>query len=332
MTGTELIVDTARPSLLTTGPSLPTRELVAESLGLRVGHAEGTLPLSLNEVLLGRPEGSTAKAGRVRPFLAGGARFWWLGPAETGSTALDAAVGLDGHRVGWPSRAVEAGVVHALELIAARPWAMALVTTYVTTFALATRPDGEKGQITSCSLPDFPLCVFLSPRAFVHIPPLSVSRTESARLAAENIYHEAVHQSVNHSLLTRDLLAPSYSSATSPKIPIYWRSGAGNAARNREWELDRVLHAAAVYCHLLRWRHAELTDPTSGVEHRSFVARAAAESIGALTTLCDALVEHIGHFTPEGALTVGRIVEASNNRGALLRLTLDSLETGLLEV
>lgn len=240
------------------------------------------------------------------------------------SAALDAAVAL-GHHIEWPTGQVESGIVRALEAIAAREWAMSLVGSFVATFALAVRPEPDQtGPITSCSLPDFPLCVFFSPRAFVHIPPLGIYPEWSWRLAAENIYHEAVHQSVNHQLLTRPVLVPEYSSVTSPKIPIYWRSGPGNAERNREWELDRVLHAAAVYCQLMRWRYAELTDPTADEAYAAFLAEVAGESIGALGTLCAALAEHISHFTPEGAMMVGRIIEASELRSAVLTMVIES--------
>ncbi|WP_328842634.1 hypothetical protein [Streptomyces sp. NBC_00258] len=329
MTAALNAIEASAPSVLTPVQVLPARDAVAISLGLASSPEpadQGLIPLRLHEALRGKPTGSMG-AGEIRVFRAGQREFWWLGPAARegldGAADLDSAVDLTGHHIVWPTHDLAQGVSGALDLIATRPWAMSLVATFITTFAMATTPDGVRGRITSCSLPDFPLCVFLSDRAFVHIPPLSVSTTGSIRLVAENIYHEAVHQSVNHQLLTRPIFLPGYSSATSPKIPIYWRTSAGNETRNRAWELDRVLHAAAVYCHLLHWRYAELADPKTDPEHRRFVAEATRESLGALAILCEALTEHIGHFTAEGALMVGRLVEASRQRSALLDATLE---------
>ncbi|MGN9793385.1 hypothetical protein ACTMTU_20110 [Streptomyces sp. OZ13] len=278
---------------------------------------EGALPLLLHDVLLGRPPGTTPAFGRTERFRAAGRDFWWLTPSDA-SGDLDEQVGLSGHRIARPDEALRSGIVSALEHIASRPWALELVTTYVTTFALAeTRDPGGRRLLTSCSLPDFPLCVFLSPRVFVHIPPVSIHPEPSARLAAENLYHEAVHQAVNHQLLVHGIMTPDYSSDTSPKIPIYWRRTASED-RNRAWEIDRVLHAAAVYCHLLQWRYHELTDPSLTEAERTTVAAASAESVGALDSLCQALAENIVHFTSEGALFVGRLVAAAEIRSQVM--------------
>ncbi|WP_031508834.1 hypothetical protein [Streptomyces megasporus] len=292
--------------------------------GAAIPESAGDLPLVLHDLLLKQPPKSTVGAGRTEPFTAGGHVFWWLGPRD-GAGRLDSAVGLAGHRVVWPDDDVRAGIAAALDLIATRPWAMDLVSTYVTTFALAEteRSGTRKGLITSCSLPDFPLCVFFSPRVFVHIPPLSIHPVDSVRMAAENLYHEAVHQAVNYQLLAHDILVPEYDSARSPKIPIYWRQSAGEK-RNRAWELDRVLHAASVYCHLLHWRYCELVDPTLDAEERKTVINATTDSIGALKSLCDALSEHIDYFTSEGALLVGRLIEAAETRTEVMRTVIQT--------
>ncbi|MFD5425635.1 hypothetical protein [Streptomyces sp. NPDC127084] len=271
----------------------------------------------MHDILLGSPEGETARTGTVERFEVGGSVFWWLLPGDVPGS-LDDAVSLDGHAVVSPCAYVRESISAALEVVATHPWAMELLRTYVTTFALTEQSaEGGSPLITSCSLPDFPLCVFFSQRAFVHIPPRSVASAPSARLAAENLYHEAVHQAVNHTLLSRELLVPGYSSSTSPKIPIYWRKTAGEE-RNREWELDRVLHAAAVYCHLMHWRLAELSSAELTPEERAMISQASEESVSALRTLCVALTDHIDYFTSEGALFVGRLVEASAQRSSLL--------------
>ena len=282
----------------------------------------GELPFNLHDMLLGREIGTTLKTARIRKFRAGGREFWWL-REEDSLDELSKQVDLPGHRIVFPDEEIERNVISAIEHIASRPWAMALLGTYVSAFALteAVSAEAEKRLITSCSLPDFPLCVFFSGRAQIHIPPLTISLRPSVRLLAENLYHEAVHQAVNYQLLSNEILVPSYSSATSPKIPIYWREEAGEQ-RNRAWELDRVLHAAAVYCHLLAWRYQELLDPRLPAEDRETITSASADAVGATRALCEALTTHIRYFTSEGAMLVGRLIEAGQMRSAVLSTVL----------
>jgi hypothetical protein len=293
---------------------------LARNLSDRVATTEavGRIPLDLHDALLGRETGATMATARLKQFRAAGRDFWWLS-GDDSSDALSAQVDLPGHRLVLPDSETERSVISAIEHIASRPWAMELVGTFISTFAFTEPADVRDSRrlITSCSLPDFPLCVFFSERALVHIPPLTISSQPSVRLLAENLYHESVHQAVNYQLLSSRVLVPSYSSETSPKIPIYWREEAGEQ-RNRAWELDRVLHAAAVYCHLLAWRYHELRDPDLPAEDRAVIAAASVDAVGATRALCDALTTHISYFTSAGALLVGRLVEAGQTRSAVL--------------
>ncbi|MET9231606.1 hypothetical protein [Lentzea sp. NPDC003310] len=287
---------------------------VAGELGLAHAVPPGTLPFALHDVLLRRPDATSVADAITEPFTVAGREFHWLLPA-TASRLWD-EVGLTGHRLVLPGDDQRATIVAALEFLASRPWAFDLVAKYVTTLAFV-ESDSDADLITSCSLPDFPLCIFFSARAARHVPPVTVTDFPSARLMAENIYHESVHQSVNHLLLTRKVFKPGYSSTTSPKVPIYWRQTASRT-RNRAWELDRVLHAAAVYSQLLQWRTAELRADDISEREGEAVRQASKDAVGAVRSLAAALTEHCEHFTSSGALFVGRLVESATLRAELL--------------
>jgi hypothetical protein len=295
-----------------------TAQEVARDLDWKGTCATGSLPFALHDVLHGRADSATADSAITERFFVAEREFHWLLPAT--SSALWEKVALTGHRLVLPDAVQRQSIIGGLEHLATRPWAFDLVAKYVTTIAFVESEPGTP-VITSCSLPDFPLCVFISERVARHIPPSTVTPTPHARLAAENLYHESVHQAVNHLLLSRQLFRPGYSSATSPKVPIYWRQ-TDSQTRNRAWELDRVLHATAVYCHLLQWRAVELCDTALHGPSREAVAEAAAEAVGAVRSLAGALMEHTDQFTGEGAVFIGRLVEASTMRADLLdRLT-----------
>jgi hypothetical protein len=126
---------------------------------------------------------------------------------------------------------------------------------------------------------------------------------------------------------SRGVLSADYSSSTSPKVPIYWRRSAQDE-RNRAWELDRVLHATAVYCHLLRWRFVELAHAPITPGDRTTIEEAAGESIAALRALCTALTDHIRYLTAEGGLFVGRLIELSRTRAAEVEKLLQKKSIG----
>ena len=295
---------------------------VASDLGLvnKRGVESGIIPFILHDSMLGRATDDVFEKIATESFTVGELEFNWL----LSSTAPDGwkEVGLSGHRLITPSQELRTRVQASILHLARREYALGLVGKYITTFALVECLDLSKmNRITSCSLPDYPLCVFFSERIFEHIPPSSVGRP-SIRLGAENIFHEAVHQSVNHLILTEGIFHQDYDAATSPRVPIFWRKDA-REDRNKEWEIDRVLHAAAVYSHLLQWRYYELLDESLTADERNIITTAAVESIDAVRSLSSGLVKHIEFFTPKGALFVGRLVESIGARSVVLELVIN---------
>jgi hypothetical protein len=207
----------------------------------------------------------------------------------------------------WPAEVREAVAAALAHIAAVHPGLVPLVRTFLRNLVwLEAGGDGAAGEplITSLSLPTLPFTAFVSRKALVHIPPGTVATAGSPRLLAENLAHEAVHQLVNTSLLSQDLLADDYDAASSPRIPIHWRFSQG-IARNMYWELDRVLHAIAVYVALLSWRCDELGSGPAG-ENRWFAA-ALREAIPAVDYLVERIGEHAGRFTARGQALLGAL-------------------------
>lgn len=312
----------ARTANVLLGRTVPaSRAGVLESFGQPAGAEDGAGALRLHEHLLQETPGTLSGAVELTPFRAGGRDFWWMVPAGPPG-ALDRAVGLRHHTVVAPPAAFREQLAAALGLLSAHPWAFAMVERFISNFALL-RFDRSPGAtpVTSCSVPDFPLSVFLSGLAARHIPPHSVADRGTPLLLAENVFHESVHQFVNHQLLTRPVLDPAYDSADSPRIPIYWRRDGDGMPRT--WELDRVLHAAMVYAQLVDGRYEVLGSDLPSDADREVVLAASRHALGALASLCDALAEHVDAFQPYGAFLVGRLVEAARHRCDLLRWRLD---------
>lgn len=255
------------------------------------------------------------------PIDVAGHRFYLLSSSTDGK-AFD-ALRLRGHRLAADDDRSAALVREGLEIVARRADCFSLLRKTLSTFAVVEwmqNADGEP-MITSCSLPDVPFCAFLSDRAAVHVPPLTLAAEPSARFVAENLFHEAVHQAVKLKLLCHRLLPPDYDAATSPRVPIYWRSG--SISRNREWELERVLHAAAVYVHLIDWRTRELTEGDLSSDERRVVLESGDAAVKSLRHLLDALHEHVDHFTARGGLFIGKLSEAASRHVEALLLLQD---------
>lgn len=285
-------------------PRAASREAVVGSFGI-THETDGLTPLDIHDALLGREEPSCRAGAAAEPFDLAGQRFWWVTPV--GGEGLSREVDLAGHRVTAPDDRLRQGVADALRILADAPWAFAMVRTYVTSFAVVELVDAASGRrpVTSCSLPDIPLCVFFSRAALRHVPPLSVSPRDSAYLLAENFYHEAVHQYVNHEIITAGVFAESFDSRTSPLVDITWRRKPDGTPQ--QWQLDRVFHAAMVYGHLTAWRLRALRQsPLDDVTRRT-VEQASHDAISAMSDLLTALHRHIDVFTPAGALRVGEL-------------------------
>lgn len=291
---------------------------VAEHFGVAPERAHsvnaGALPFAIHNVLT-KDEAFDVEGLDVVSFTVSGLEFHVLRSVEEVAWAR---IGLRGHRLAAEPTAAIDVLRKALELIAGRPNAIDLVHRFVTTFVwVEGLPDrGSEPALTSCSLPDLPLAAFISNTALRHIPPTTVADVPSVRYLAENVYHEAVHQYVNYRILTEGLFVDHYDSRSSPKIPIAWRSR--SVARNRAWELDRVLHAATVYAQLLDWRWHELATGTLTEDERTSISAAARDAVEASRFLAEALTQHVEWFTPHGALFVGRLVQSVEQRARLV--------------
>jgi hypothetical protein len=162
---------------------------------------------------------------------------------------------------------------------------------------------GSDYRITSSSFPVLPGTIFLSRKAFHHIPPSTVAPLPSIRLCAENILHESIHQTVNLAILTRSILREDYSSKSSPKVEISWRMNQ-DVIRNRHWEIDRVLHAATVYVAANHFRVAELTTRDDGSHEVLHLRAALRDGCAALDFLSTALLHHLDQLDDEGVCFV----------------------------
>ncbi|RAG80678.1 hypothetical protein DN069_36905 [Streptacidiphilus pinicola] len=300
-------------------PRAESRNGVVGSFGI-TDETHGLTPFDIHDHLLRRERPTSREGAESHPFEVAGERFWWVTPV--GDERLSEEVALQGHRVVTPHALMRRAVVDALGVLAEAPWAFAMVRTYITSFAQVelVRPEAGQRPVTSCSLPDIPLCVFFSRSALRHVPPLSVSTHDSVHLLAENLYHEAVHQYVNHQIITDAVLLDSYDSRTSPMVDIAWRRKPDGSPQ--QWQVDRVYHAAMVYGHLTAWRlralrQVELDEPT-----RRTVRQAAHDSLAALTDLLGALQRHIDVFSTTGALRVGELIGAAQIFNEALAITL----------
>ena len=169
---------------------------------------------------------------------------------------------------------------------------------YIVNLTLKEDSRDIDSTITSCSLPSLPYVIFISYKAGYHIPPSNVISTKNKVLLAENIYHEAIHQIVNMSILKKNVLPKNYSSATSPKIDIPWRKQQ-KEERNKAWELDRVLHATSVYANLLQFRKKMLNEIVNN-DFKEFYKEACNSGEKSFNHLLNSLYEKIDYFDVDG--------------------------------
>lgn len=268
------------------------------------------MPFALHSTLTASPE-FDADAFAISSFRAAGHEFHWVDAVQSADAWT--RVALDGHVLA-STRARRDLVRQAILELAADPRVVEFVRRFVTTFVPveADHANGDVTQLTSCSLPDFPLAVFISDHAQRHIPPLTVSPEPSPVLLAENIYHEAVHQYVNYRLLVDDFFPADYDARTATRVTIPWRRDA--TGRSSAWQLDRVLHAATVYVQLIRWRMDRLQSSGLSDLDRRALLDASATALRSCTFLVAALSQHIGSFTPPGAMFVGRLSLAAEEQ------------------
>ncbi|MCS6712008.1 hypothetical protein JSY14_08240 [Brachybacterium sp. EF45031] len=295
-------------------PGVVTRAEVAPSIGFNEAFMPFS-PLKLHAFLTDSPVEPILEDAQFDLLTIAGSEFFLVWSRSEGGT-LDRAVALEGHTVQKPTPAFRALLEQALTLLAEDDSVFPIVHAYSPALAYVRPAPNCDRPITSCTVPDFPQMSFLSGIAGRHIPPLTVIAESSALLLAENIFHESVHQYVNHQLLTQQLLAERYRSDDSPEVDISWRRNFDGTPQR--WQIDRVLHAATVYTNLLAWRYRVLRRPDlSDVERRAF-SEAALAGLRSARELSVALEDNIDCFSPLGAFRVGELTDRCAMYGQLV--------------
>ncbi|MCY4321628.1 MAG: hypothetical protein OXC37_04425 [Bdellovibrionaceae bacterium] len=152
------------------------------------------------------------------------------------------------HKIIIPDEDFKSNIIKALHFLEKNSDEWNKLKKYLTGICLVQLKPSYKDkefEITSLSVPVFPFVSFLSKKSQFHIPP-SIINEKSSLYLAENLLHESVHQAVNINLLDKDILEEDYNSEESPLVNIPWRQNQGDA-RNKKWQIDRVLHAISVY-------------------------------------------------------------------------------------
>ncbi|MCB5164562.1 hypothetical protein LG634_06905 [Streptomyces bambusae] len=267
---------------------------------LRENGSEHALPFALMEHLVksGTPYAEHARTLAADPVPVDGAVFDWFDGALHEQLAKE--VNLETYGILEHTVARRTDLTRALERIASiHPEGFARVREFVRGLLwVGLKPGTGGSSLTSSSDPALPYVVMFSEKALLHIPPNTVSTEPSPRFLAENILHEAVHQSVSFHILQRSVFANGYSAKASPKIEIAWR--AASEERNQFWEIDRTFHATCVYNQLLRFRRTELDREDLNENERACFQAAYGEGMPAVRYLMDQLERNAEHFTPHG--------------------------------
>ncbi|MEW9528669.1 hypothetical protein [Microbispora sp. NPDC049125] len=286
----------------------------------RLGGREGgpyLLPFALYGMFGGVKEPDLLDRVRGEVVSTGDVSVLWL--QDEPGLELTPHLPLPSHRPLPHTPELRALLTSAIEHLSAFPPAREIFTTFVRVVALVELRDDYRrrdSQITTSSFPVLPYCAFFSERSFRQLPPRCVSKVASPRFLGENLYHEAIHQALTIQLLLTDVLAPDYDSATSPKVDIYWReeedpaAGPGGSKGNQQWEVDRVLHAAVVYGHVMEYRLHQLRDPALLPYERELFAEAVRTGAESVRYLSAALREHGRFFTPDGLRLVTDLCDA----------------------
>ncbi|KIF76619.1 hypothetical protein QR77_27590 [Streptomyces sp. 150FB] len=268
---------------------------------LREDDAAPALPFALMERLVksGIPYAEHARALSSDTVHASGASFDWYGSDLPRQIANE--VNLADYEIVEHTDGRRAALTQALERLAsAHPEGFARVQEFVRGLLwVGLKPGTRTSSLTSSSDPALPYVIVFSEKARHHIPPNTVSTEPSHLFLAENLLHEAVHQSVSFHVLQHQVFADGYSSKTSPKIEIAWRATQG-AARNQCWEVDRAFHATCVYNQLLRFRRRELDRDDLTTNERASFQAAYDEGVSAVRYLMGQLELLDEHFTVHG--------------------------------
>jgi hypothetical protein len=164
--------------------------------------------------------------------------------------------------------------------------------------------------LTSITVPSFPLSSFFSRNALRHLAPSALTEKDSVAVLAENLLHESVHQRVNLTIIERSVMMDGFSSATSSKIEIPWRKTAAEE-RNRAWELDRCLHAFAVYVGVFPFRMAIAKHPQMDKDTKHAFVTSISQAEKSMRFLGSALMERRDQFGPDGQSLIEELQAAN---------------------
>jgi hypothetical protein len=171
----------------------------------------------------------------------------------------------------------------------------------------------EPRMVTSASYPALPGISFASEQALFHLPANIVVPGRHPAFVAENLVHEGIHQLITIALtvtpMIDDLIARQRSDEPQqrPTLTIPWSAGA-REHRHRNWPLDRVLHAAAVYTAVAEFRRraaelpVDLMGPSAALPWQTWHHQA----IERAGFLLDGLRQHVA-ATSSTATTVDAI-------------------------
>ncbi|MFF2951392.1 hypothetical protein ACFVVU_08605 [Kitasatospora sp. NPDC057965] len=268
---------------------------------LREVGADSVLPFVLMERLLrsATPYAEHARSLRSDDVTVAGARFDWFDAKLPGEIAHE--INLTGYEIVPHTDERREALTRALDhLSLVHPEGFDRVREFVRGLLWVGLKAGVRASsLTSSSDPALPYVIVFSEKARHHIPPNTVSEQPSHLFLAENILHEATHQSVSFHVLQHQVFADGYSSQTSPKIEIKWRAGQGED-RNQHWELDRVFHATCVYNQLIRFREVELARNDLTADERANFQAAHDEGLPAVRYLMRQLELRGEYFSDHG--------------------------------
>ncbi|MEU6313056.1 hypothetical protein [Streptomyces sp. NPDC047014] len=268
---------------------------------LRETDCEQALPFALMERLVksGVPYAEHSRSLTSETVDVAGARIHWFSAELPESIARE--ISLADYEIVPHTDERRTALTAALERLASvHPDGFAQLREFVRALLwVGLKPGVRASSLTSSSDPALPYVITFSEKARHHIPPNTVSEEPSPLFLAENLLHEAVHQSVSFHVLQHQVFADEYSSKTSPRIEIAWRAAQG-VPRNQFWEVDRAFHATCVYNQLLRFRRIELDRDDLNANERASIRAAYDEGMSAVRYLMGRLELLREHFTRHG--------------------------------
>lgn len=221
--------------------------------------------------------------------------------AQMPQVVLD-SLGLANHVGSIPSEAVINNLQDAVTLLGqiGDDYRQSVINGIDTLVMVKVRAGAAEGTVlTSITIPTFPMASFFSANAQRHLAPAALTDAPDIAVLSENLLHESVHQNVNITILERDIFPDSFDPQTARKIEIPWRQTA-KETRNRFWEIDRCLHAFAVYVGVLPYRVAIAQDAGQTPSTKDAFAASITQAEKSLRFLHHALDDVRDSFAPDG--------------------------------